>query len=117
MDALDRAWEARPERLEACYELVSRLRLLGRYRSAHTIVRACLDRPAPDDVLFVRPWVYRWGLLFEYSITSYWVGDLEASLEACDRLLALPDLPGPHRRQTLLNRGFALQRLPVPAQA
>lgn len=63
----------------------------------------------------MQPWVYRWGLLFEYSITSYWVGDLRASLEACDRLLALPDLPDPYRRQTLLNRGFALQRLPVPA--
>ncbi|GAA2771598.1 glycosyltransferase [Streptomyces lavendulae] len=117
MDAFDRAWESRPERLEACYELVSRLRLLGRYHSAHAIVRACLDRPVPDDVLFIQPWVYRWGLLFEYSITAFWVGDLAACLQACDRLLALPDLPASYRRQTELNRGFALQRLSVPAQA
>ncbi|GLV81178.1 glycosyl transferase [Streptomyces lavendulae subsp. lavendulae] len=117
MDAFDRAWESRPERLEACYELVSRLRLLGRYHSAHTIVRACLDRPVPDDVLFIQPWVYRWGLLFEYSITAFWVGDPAACLQACDRLLALPDLPASYRRQTELNRGFALQGLAVPAQA
>ncbi|MFJ7209207.1 glycosyltransferase [Streptomyces sp. NPDC098789] len=116
MDALDRAWESRPERMEACYELVSRLRLLGRYRAAHALVRACLDRPAPDDVLFTQPWVYRWGLLFEYSITAYWVGDLAASVRACDRLLSLPDLPDSYRRQTVLNRGFALQGLLVPAQ-
>lgn len=117
MDALVRAWESRPERLEACYELASRLRVLRRYHAAHAVVRAGLDRPAPDDILFTRPWVYRWGLLFEYSITAYWVGDLAASLEACDRLLALPDLPEPHRRQTQINRGFAVQRLSVPAQA
>ncbi|MEU8463139.1 glycosyltransferase [Streptomyces sp. NPDC029003] len=117
MDALDRASEARPQRLEARYELVSRLRLLGRHRTAHTLVEPCLDRPAPDDVLFVQPWVYRWGLLFEYSITAYWVGDPAASLRACDRLLALPDLPAPYRRQTLLNRGYALRGLAVPAGA
>ncbi|MER5727212.1 tetratricopeptide repeat protein [Streptomyces sp. NPDC002138] len=116
MDAFTRAWESRPQRLEACYELASRLRLLGRHHSAHTVLRACLDRPAPDDVLFTQPWVYRWGLLFEYSITAYWVGDVTESVKACDRLLALPDLPAVYRRQTLLNRGFALQSLSVPAQ-
>ncbi|MCJ1678718.1 glycosyltransferase [Streptomyces sp. APSN-46.1] len=111
MDAFTRAWESRPQRLEACYELASRLRLLGRYHSAHTITRAVLGRPAPDDILFTRPWVYRWGLLFEFSITAYWVGDTVGSLEACDRLLALPDLPEKYRRQTMANREFSVRRL------
>ncbi|MEW2412272.1 glycosyltransferase [Streptomyces sp. NPDC046866] len=110
MDALTRAWESRPGRLEACYELASRLRLLGRHHAAHAITSAVLDQPAPDDLLFMHPWVYRWGLLFEHSITAYWVGDMEASLHACDRLLALPDLPEPYRRQTETNRGYALAR-------
>nr|WP_308403007.1 glycosyltransferase [Streptomyces sp. BV286] len=111
VDALTRAWEVRPQRLEACYELASRLRVQGRHHSAHAVVRAGLDREAPDDLLFVQPWVYRWGLLFEYSITSYWVGDPAASLRACDRLLAMPDLPDAHRRQTLTNREFAQRRV------
>ncbi|MFJ7261787.1 glycosyltransferase [Streptomyces globosus] len=108
MDALTRAWETRPTRLEACYELASRLRVQGRHHSAHAVTSAVLDRPAPPDLLFVHPWVYRWGLLFEHSITAYWVGDMDASLRACDRLLALPDLPEVYRRQTEANRGFAL---------
>lgn len=107
LDALTRAWESRPARLEACYELAARLRLLGRHRTAHAITGAVLDRPVPDDLLFVQPWVYRWGLLFEHSITAYWVGDMDTSLRACDRLLALPDLPESYRRQTEANRGFA----------
>lgn len=110
MDALSRAWESRPYRLEACYELASRLRMLGRHHAAHAITTAVLDRPAPADLLFVQPWVYEWGLLFEHSITAYWVGDMEASLRACDRLLALPDLPDAFRRQTQTNRGFAVAR-------
>ncbi|MFD4373948.1 glycosyltransferase [Streptomyces sp. NPDC058486] len=116
-DALVRAWEARPERLEAVYELASRLRRDGRHHAAHALVSAVLDRPAPaDDLLFLQPWVYRWGLLFEYSITAYWVGDHTASLAACDRLLGLPDLPAPYREQTLANREFAVRVLGVPAQ-
>ncbi|WP_233447955.1 MULTISPECIES: glycosyltransferase [Streptomyces] len=111
MDALSRAWEARPERLEACYELTARLRKMRRYRAAHAVVSSVLDREQPDDLLFLQPWVYRWGLLFEYSITAYWVGDHAASLAACDRLLALPDLPETYREQTRVNRAFAADRL------
>ncbi|MGW1895789.1 glycosyltransferase [Streptomyces sp. NPDC002004] len=119
MDALSRAWTARPQRLEACYELASRLRSMGRHHMAHAIVCAGLDRPQPNDILFTQPWVYRWGLLFEFSITSYWVGDAKGSLQACDRLLAMPDLPGTHRVQTMVNREYAargLATIPVPGK-
>ena len=111
MDALVAAWEHRPRRLEALYELTSRLRLQGRYQSAHAFALAGLGQRQPDDLLFVRPWVYRWGMLFEYSISAYWVGDYANSLKACDELLGMPDLPEVHRRQTEANRGFALAKL------
>ncbi|WP_324607792.1 glycosyltransferase [Streptomyces sp. NRRL F-5123] len=107
MDTLVRAWQSRPQRLEAVYELVTRLRGMGHHAAAHAFATAALDRPAPADWLFVQPWIYRWGLLFEYSITAYWTGDLPASLHACDRLLALPDLPPRYREQTARNREFA----------
>ncbi|MGW4896544.1 hypothetical protein ACWEQL_30460 [Kitasatospora sp. NPDC004240] len=115
MDALVRAWEVRPARMEACYELSSRLRGMGRYRAAHAFARVGLEVPVPEDLLFTRRWVYRWGMLFEYSITSYWVGDPRASLAACERLLTLPDLPEVYRRQTLANREFALRATATPA--
>ncbi|MER6075921.1 glycosyltransferase [Streptomyces sp. NPDC001817] len=111
MDTLIRAWESRPQRLEACYELASRLRVMGRHHMAHTILVAGLNKEQPEDILFTQPWVYRWGLLFEFSITAYWVGDFKGSLQACDRLLAMPDLPPAHRKQTRVNREFAVRRL------
>jgi len=52
MDAFTRAWDARPQRVEACYELCSRLRGMGRYQLAHVFARAALDRELPDD----SPW-------------------------------------------------------------
>ncbi|MEU3094177.1 glycosyltransferase [Streptomyces sp. NPDC006967] len=111
MDALTRAWETRPQRLEACYEMASRLRAMRRYHAAHAVVSAGLGRRQPDDLLFVQPWVYQWGLLFEFSISAYWVGDLAGSVRACDELLSNPGLPDRYRGQTLANREFATRRL------
>ncbi|GAA2036146.1 glycosyltransferase family 2 protein [Catenulispora yoronensis] len=111
MTGLVRAWEGRPQRLEACYELACRLRVKGDYHSALAFAAAGLNRPVPPDVLFVMPWIYRWGLLFEYSIASYWTGDYDVSLRACDQLLQIPELPETHRRQTVANREFAVAKV------
>lgn len=112
MDAFSRAWEARPQRLEACYELASRLRARGRYRTAHALLSQVIGSPEPDDVLFTRPWVYRWGLLFEFSLTAHWVGDHAAAVRACDLLLARPDLPEAIRQQVIANRQFSAPHAP-----
>ncbi|MFI9625137.1 glycosyltransferase [Streptomyces sp. NPDC052042] len=109
MDTFSRAWETRPQRLEAVYELASRLRLQGRHHTAHAVLRAVVGRKEPDDLLFTKSWVYRWGLLFEYAITAYSVGDHSASLQACDTLLKIPDLPDSIRWQTEATRQFAAQ--------
>jgi hypothetical protein len=55
--------------------------------------------------------VYRWGLLFEYSICAYWVGDFGKSFEACEALLKLDDLPEPYRAQTRRNREHAARAM------
>lgn len=111
MARLIAAWECRPSRLEPVYELASRLRVRGEYQTAHLFAQQGVGRPQPDDILFVWPWVYRWGLLFEYSITAYWVGEHETAFAACRRLLALPELPEEYRTQTLANMEFCRQRI------
>ncbi|AYC41286.1 SPBc2 prophage-derived glycosyltransferase SunS [Streptomyces griseorubiginosus] len=115
MDTFSRAWDARPQRLEACYELAAGLRLRGRHHTAHALLGRVVGQPEPEDLLFTRPWVYRWGLLFEFSITAHWVGEYEAAVRACDRLLALPDLPDTIRAQTVINRQFSVPRVPAPS--
>ncbi|WP_240103260.1 glycosyltransferase [Streptomyces sp. MUM 16J] len=108
MEAFAQAWESRPQRLEACYEMVTRLRGMRRYRSAHAVVSSVVGGALPaEDLLFTQPWVYRWGLLFEFSITSYWVGDHAGAINACDGLLQMPDLPEEIREQTVKNRRFS----------
>jgi tetratricopeptide (TPR) repeat protein len=111
MAALIRAWEYRPARLEPLYELVSRLRVKGEYQAAHQLAQRGLDHQPPDDIIAVSPWIYRWGLLFEHSITSYWVGEHRAALAACQRLLAMRDLPDAYRQATMKNRDHCLRRI------
>lgn len=110
LETLIRAWDSRPARLEAVYEITWRLRTRELYRAAHQFARVVEGVPPvmPDDVLFVSPWVYRYGLLAEYSITSYWVGDIDGCLTACDTLLAIEDLPPAYVEQTLRNRRLAI---------
>ncbi|WP_164253337.1 glycosyltransferase [Streptomyces sp. S4.7] len=112
MECLTKAWESRPQRLEACYQLSSRLRKMRRHNAAYIFAKAGIGRPVPaGDVLFTNPWVYRWGLLFELSVSSYWIGEYAESVWACDQLLGLADLPEVYRRQTVINRGFSIGRL------
>ncbi len=111
MTELVAAWEFRPSRLEPVYELASRLRERGEYHTAHLFARYGIDRPRPADTLFVWRWVYDWGLLFEYSITSYWTGDSRKALAACRRLLAISDLPDNFREQTEANMEYCRESI------
>lgn len=112
-DAYLRAWELRPARLEPVYALSAGLRTRDRPLAAHrfaSIAAGAAPLPVPEDDLFVAPWIYRWGLLFEYSITSWWAGEFDASLAACDRLAKMRDLPDAVRLQNRRNRLLAVQR-------
>jgi hypothetical protein len=112
-DAYLRAWELRPARLEPLYALSVGLRTRDRPLAAHRFASVAAGNaplPIPDDDLFVAPWIYRWGMLFEYSITSYWAGDFDACLAACDRLAEMTDLPDAVRQQNRRNRLLAVQR-------
>jgi hypothetical protein len=113
MAQLVAAWEFRPSRLEPLYELASRLRVREDYQTAYLFAKRGVGQPQPGDILFVWPWVYRWGLLFEYSITAYWVGEHQTALAACRQLLSLPDLPDEYRTHTLTNLDLCRQRLGV----
>lgn len=59
-------------------------------------------------------WIYEYGLLFEYSIATYWIERFRESRDACDKLLALPNLPQNYREATVHNRAYAHKMLTAP---
>jgi hypothetical protein len=106
------AWEARPSRLEAVHDLVAGLLDRRQHRTAcrFTALAAGGRLAVPEDILFVEPWIYQWGLLFQHSVAAYWCGELDASIRACKRLLAIPSLPDAHRRQAEINMRLAFSQ-------
>jgi tetratricopeptide (TPR) repeat protein len=111
MATLIDAWQLRPQRMEPVQALSANLRVRDAYEAAHAFALRGLGRPQPPDSLFVASWVYDWGMLFEVSITSYWVGELERARAACEELLARDDLPDLHRAQTEHNLGVAVDAI------
>lgn len=111
VDAYTQAYEYRPTRIEPLFRLCNYYRREKNYLLGYLVAEFALKTPDTTDGLFVESWIYRYGVLLEYSICAYWIGEYEESLRACDQLLALPNLPPAVIDCTLKNREFAKQRL------
>lgn len=111
MIALFDAWNYRPQRIEPLYELARMFREGRVYHAAHLVSQRGIETPVPEDTLFLHRWMYEWGLLFEYSIAAYWVGQPSVALEACNRLLEMPQLPDSYREHTKANRTHCVRAL------
>jgi glycosyltransferase involved in cell wall biosynthesis len=113
VDSLLRAHRYRPHRAEPIYDLAVIYRGQGRHDLTYALIksREFIARPPSKDVLFVQDWIEDYGLLFELSIASFYVGKYQESLDACDKLLEIKDLPKSWRDQTELNRLYPLTKL------
>lgn len=101
----------RPVRMEPYYYLTNKLRQTRDFRKGYELAKAALASKPSNDCLFVERWIYDYGMLFEYSICAYWVGQFEESKNACDRLLAMKNLPAEVRKYTEQNREFAEDKM------
>ena len=113
MDSFLTAYRKRPHRPEAVMHLSEMYRKQGRFDMAYTLVKfwQLMPKPAERDVLFVQEWMEEYGLLFELSISAYYVGQVQESLDACDRVLAMKDIPKELRDLVVQNRRFPAQKL------
>lgn len=107
------AYNYRPSRAEPLVALAGYFRARDIHGSALAFAKAALDIPRPKkDILFLDSATYDWRPLDEYAISSYWVGNHEDSLRACDELLAEGSLlPEAQRERVAKNRRFAAEKL------
>jgi hypothetical protein len=106
-----KAQEACPDRAEALHGLVRYCREHGLHQIGCLIGRAAIGIARPAEGLFVQPWIYRYGLLDEFSIVAYWAGHYRESLDACRRLLTEGELPAVEVERVRRNAAFAEERL------
>lgn len=82
LDALLDAWDFRPFRLEAIYEVVKRNRLKGRYRTAYSLSAAAMgyfSKFGGNDNLFVTSEIEAWLMLDEYCINAFYCGEYDVA--------------------------------------
>jgi glycosyltransferase involved in cell wall biosynthesis len=111
IDAYYEAFHYRPIRAEPLYRLAAYYRRQNDFLLAYLLTEYALKIPLPFEVIFVERWIYEYGLLFEHSISAYWVEKYEECYNACLKLLSLPNLPISIREATLKNIEFAKEKL------
>lgn len=99
-----RAYSARPTRAEPLYELAAGHRGRGEHAAALIFATRGLEIDQPEDLLFVAPWVYDYGIVFEFSIAAFWMGMFDSALAATEGLLEREDLPDEYRAACEANK-------------
>jgi glycosyltransferase involved in cell wall biosynthesis len=105
----------RPHRVEPIYYLAEMHNQQGNHSKAYEYLKArnFIPKPPEKDLLFNSDWMEEYGLLFQLSICSYYVGNYQESLDACDKLLTMKKMPEAWLKQAEANRGFPIAKLKV----
>jgi len=104
------AWQRCPHRWEPVHEAARWLNERGLHQASYALSKQALARPAEPMGLFISPDVYDHLLLFEHSISTYYMNQDQESLDACNALLARP-LPPNIEEAVRRNLVFPRQRL------
>lgn len=105
------AYELCPTRAEALHGAMLYCRNHGRYHQGYLLGQHALQMECPSAGLFLEPWIYRYGLLDEFVVLSYWSGHFEECCSYANRLLNERHLPDTHRERLEANLAFAQQKL------
>lgn len=113
VEAYLNAHKYRPHRVEPIYYLCSIYNECGDYGKAYQCMkaRALIPKPAAKDLLFNFDWMEEYGLLFQLAISAYYVGNYQESIDICDKLLKIKNLPEDWRKQAERNRAFPIAKL------
>ena len=93
IQAYSRAWEYRPQRLEAVFHVMRKLRERGRWLLAFTYGNMAIKNPGTSDILFVEPEIWQWRLLDEYALAAFHTGNPEISFDKIQTIINMPFFP------------------------
>jgi exopolysaccharide biosynthesis predicted pyruvyltransferase EpsI/glycosyltransferase involved in cell wall biosynthesis len=86
-------------------------RIKKRFQDGCGFAERALQIRLPDDGLFLEEWIYAYGVLDEYAVNAYWIGNYEESLKACRKILGLRNIPEGFRNRVQANADLASKKL------
>jgi|694.fasta_scaffold00022_239 glycosyltransferase involved in cell wall biosynthesis len=90
IDAYLKAWEYRPNRLEALYHLIKFLGSRKRYALAFALSSVGMKTGPCSDILFVEDDIWKWRMPDEYSVLAYYNGNAEEAHKTTTILINSP---------------------------
>lgn len=82
-----KAYEMRPSRAEAIYDLARDYRMKGHNKLANVFALLGMSIPMTKDILFVSEYAYKWGFREEFSISGFYEDRYRAQAgRVCDGL-------------------------------
>ena len=111
VDAYLRAYNYRPSRSEAIYEVVRYYRLDKQYHLSYMLGKVGVEIPPTKDALFVQKDIEEWRMTDELAISAYWIGEYKESIDLCDKLLSNGKLPEREVERVKLNKRYAVREL------
>lgn len=111
-----KAYQFRTSRAEPLYYISHYYRLKEDYLQGYLMAKIAYNIPVPDDILFVRKWMYDYGIPLELSICAYWIGNYEECKQVSMKMLEDSSLPKHVRECVERNLAFADQKLKTKSQ-
>jgi glycosyltransferase involved in cell wall biosynthesis len=87
------AWRFRPSRIEPMFHVAKHHREIGDYGAGMELGRQLLERPYPDDLLFIERSIYEFLLPIEYALCCQGTGRLKEATRAYEGVLTVANLP------------------------
>lgn len=87
-DALLKAYEYRPSRLEALHYLVNSCRLTNRFDMGYKYGINAINTAYPhNDVLFIEKYIHKWAFFDELALCSHYIGKNKTAIQIYKRLM------------------------------
>ena len=109
IDSYMRAWEFRPNRLEALYHLIKYLGTKKRYVFAFALATIGMKSQVCEDILFVEDDIWNWRLPDEYSVLAYYNGNPSDAFSVSKAIMDSPifeRIPSTDRERIIKNMEF-----------
>ena len=99
-----------PKSAEVIYEVLRYCRIKGMYNIGYYIGKIAQKISFPSNLtLFVRKWIYDYGIIDELSICAYYIGKYKESCELCEYLLQ--NTNNPDRERIEQNKKYSEEKL------
>ena len=102
------AYKYDPSRAEPLYHLAAYFYRTHNYEGGYLFASQGLLIPAPQDTIFIKQWIYDYGLRIELINCAFKLGKYEEAQQACVEVLANPNLPE-HVREELTQNQVLIQ--------